>query len=99
MTRSTTERELPSGALLVCWFSGAHEEDRSVRILCSRGSNDGARWSTPWTAVAPGDKAIGAAAPDKSLGNVTLTVTPGGCPTTSPDGGDAGDAASDAADE
>ena len=70
--------ELPSGALLACWYSGLHEEDRSVRILCSRGSNDGASWSPPWTAVAPGDEAVGASAPDKSLGNVTLTVTPDG---------------------
>ena len=68
--------ELPSGALLACWYSGAHEEDRSVRILCSRSDADGATWSAPWTAVAPGDRAVGAAAPDKSLGNVTLTVTP-----------------------
>ena len=66
--------ELPSGALLACWFSGLHEEDRSVRILCSRGTSDGSSWSAPWTAVAPGDRADGAAAPDKSLGNVTLTV-------------------------
>ena len=70
--------ELPSGALLACWFSGTHEEDRSVRILCSRGDGDGEHWSSPWTAVAPGDQAVGAAAPDKSLGNVTLTVTPDG---------------------
>jgi predicted neuraminidase len=70
--------ELPSGALLVCWYSGLHEEDRSVRILCSRGTGDGSHWSQPWTAVAPGDQAIGAAAPAKSLGNVTLTVTPDG---------------------
>ena len=70
--------ELPSGALLVCWFSGQHEADRSVRILCSRGANDGSSWSAPWTAVAPGDQAYGAAAPDKSLGNVTLTVSPDG---------------------
>jgi predicted neuraminidase len=70
--------ELKSGALLVCWFSGKHEEDRSVRILCSRGEPDGRAWSAPWTAVAPGDRAIGAAAPAKSLGNVTLTVTPDG---------------------
>jgi predicted neuraminidase len=70
--------ELPSGALLVCWYSGLHEEDRSVRILCSRGAADGSQWSQPWTAVAPGDRAIGAEAPAKSLGNVTLTVTPDG---------------------
>ena len=70
--------ELPSGALLVCWYSGDHEEDVSVRILCSRGTNDGASWSAPWTAVAPGDRAIGASAANKSLGNVTLTVTPDG---------------------
>jgi predicted neuraminidase len=70
--------ELPSGALLVCWYSGAHEEDVSVRILCSRGASDGASWSAPWTAVAPGDQAVGASAPNKSLGNVTLTVTPDG---------------------
>jgi predicted neuraminidase len=70
--------ELPSGALLVCWYSGTHEEDLSVRILCSRGTSEGAGWSGPWTAVAPGDEAIGAAAPNKSLGNVTLTVAPDG---------------------
>jgi predicted neuraminidase len=70
--------ELPSGALLVCWYSGKHEEDRSVRILCSRGAGDGSAWSAPWTAVAPGDQAVGAAAPNKSLGNVTLTATPDG---------------------
>jgi hypothetical protein len=70
--------ELPSGALLVCWYSGDHEEDVSVRILCSRGTSDGGSWSPPWTAVAPGDRASGAAAPNKSLGNVTLTVTPDG---------------------
>src|SRR5450631_3829193 len=68
--------ELPSGALLVCWYSGTHEEDVSVRILCSRGTSDGASWSAPWTAVGPGDQAVGASAPNKSLGNVTLTVTP-----------------------
>jgi predicted neuraminidase len=70
--------ELPSGALLVCWYSGDHEEDLSVRILCSRGTSDGGSWSQAWTAVAPGDKAMGAAAPNKSLGNVTLTVAPDG---------------------
>lgn len=70
--------ELPSGALLACWFSGKHEEDRSVRILCSRGASDGGAWSPPWTAVAPGDRAAGAAAPNKSLGNVTLTVASDG---------------------
>lgn len=70
--------QMRSGALLVCWYSGLHEEDRSVRILCSRGSEDGGAWSRPWTAVAPGEQAIGAEAPNKSLGNVTLTVTPDG---------------------
>ncbi len=70
--------ELPSGALLACWYSGDHEEDVSVRILCSRGTNDGETWSAPWTAVAPGDRAAGASAANKSLGNVTLTVTPDG---------------------
>lgn len=70
--------ELPSGALLACWFSGLREADRSVRILCSRGASDGSSWSAPWTAVAPGDQADGAAAPDKSLGNVTLTVSSDG---------------------
>jgi hypothetical protein len=70
--------ELASGALLVCWYSGDHEEDLSVRILCSRGTGDGSNWSAPWTAVAPGDQAIGAADRNKSLGNVTLTVAPDG---------------------
>jgi predicted neuraminidase len=70
--------QLKSGDLLACWYSGAHEEDHSVRILCSRGDAAGASWSAPWTAVAPGDQAVGAAAPNKSLGNVTLTVARGG---------------------
>ena len=70
--------QLKSGALLACWYSGKHEEDRSVRILCSRSQTDGASWSAPWTAVAPGDRALGAAGPAKSLGNVTLTVLPDG---------------------
>lgn len=70
--------QLQSGALLACWYSGKHEEDRSVRILCSLSQTDGATWSQPLTAVAPRDQASGAAAPDKSLGNVTLTVTPDG---------------------
>jgi hypothetical protein len=70
--------ELASGALLVCWYSGEHEEGLSVRILCSRGTGDGASWSAPWTGVAPGDRAIGMTEPNKSLGNVTLTVAPDG---------------------
>jgi hypothetical protein len=70
--------ETGSGALLACWYSGLHEEDRSVSILCARGFQDGARWSRPWIAVAPGDRAIGAWAPNKSVGNVTLTAGPGG---------------------
>jgi predicted neuraminidase len=70
--------ELPSGALLVCWYSGDHEEDWSVRILCSGSQDEGSSWSSPWTAVAPRDRAAGAAADNKSLGNVTLTVTPDG---------------------
>lgn len=49
-----------------------------MRILCSRGSSDGSAWSAPWTAVAPQDRAIGAEAPAKSVGNVTLTVAPDG---------------------
>ena len=70
--------QMRSGALLVCWYSGLHEEDRSVRIVCSRGAEDGSTWSQPWTAVAQHEQAIGAEAPNKSLGNVTLTVTPDG---------------------
>jgi hypothetical protein len=70
--------ELGSGELLVCWYSGPHEQDRSVRILCSRGAGNGSSWSRPWMAVAPADEAIGASGPNKSLGNVTLTATPDG---------------------
>ena len=70
--------EMKSGALLVCWYSGKTEEGRDVRILCSRGSSDGATWSRPWTAIGPAERAIGAERPNKSLGNVTLTVTPDG---------------------
>src|ERR1700722_16691587 len=70
--------ELPSGVLLVCWYCGEHEEDVRVRIVGSRGTKDGASWSAPWTAGGPGDRAIGASAANKSLGNVTLTVTPDG---------------------
>jgi predicted neuraminidase len=70
--------ELRSGALLVCWYSGVHEENRDVRILCSRGTGDGSAWSAPWVTVAAGEEAAGASGPNKSLGNVTLTVLPDG---------------------
>ena len=78
MNHAAAIAELKSGALLVCWYSGRTERGVDVRILCARGSADGARWSQPWTAVAPGERAMGAAGPNKSLGNVTLTVTPKG---------------------
>ena len=70
--------QMRSGALLACWYSGTTERNRDARILCARAVADGSDWSKPWTAVAPGERAIGAAAPNKSLGNVTLTATPDG---------------------
>ncbi len=64
--------ELPSGELLLCWYSGSSEANADARILCSSSADRGASWASPWTAVGPGDRAAGAREANKSLGNVVL---------------------------
>jgi predicted neuraminidase len=64
--------ELPSGALLVCWYSASSEAGADARILCSRSADRGISWRSPKLAVGPGDQAAGAREPNKSVGNVVL---------------------------
>jgi predicted neuraminidase len=64
--------ELPSGGLLACWYAGTTEANADSRILCSASDDGGWTWSASRTVVAAGDQAVGADAPNKSLGNVTL---------------------------
>ncbi|MBS0384249.1 MAG: exo-alpha-sialidase, partial [Proteobacteria bacterium] len=59
---------LQNGQVLGCWYSGRHEADRDVAIMCAEGSADGANWTAPWVAV-PAHFATSA----KSLGNPVLT--------------------------
>jgi BNR repeat protein len=68
---------LPSGELLLCWYSAPAEADAGARILCSRSADRGAGWSDPRVAVGPGDAAVGAREANKSLGNVVLFADPG----------------------
>ena len=69
--------ELPSGELLLCWYSGSSEAGPDARILCSRSADRGANWAAPWVAVGPGDRAAGAREANKSLGNVVLFADKG----------------------
>jgi predicted neuraminidase len=64
--------ELADTELLACWYSGRGEANADVRILCARSRDGGDSWSDPAVAVAAGERAIGAGAANKSLGNVTL---------------------------
>ena len=64
--------ELPSGQLLACWYSGSHEANPDVVILCATSGDAGATWSAPRQVAGPGEQAIGASAPNKTLGNVAL---------------------------
>ncbi len=64
--------ELPTGALLLCWYSGSSEANPDTRILCSRSTDRGATWSVPAVAVGAGERAAGAREVNKSLGNVVL---------------------------
>jgi hypothetical protein len=64
--------ELPSGRLLVCWYSGTTEANADTVILCAASTDSGATWSPPTRAAGPGERAIGAAEANKSLGNVAL---------------------------
>jgi predicted neuraminidase len=64
--------ELPSGGLLSCWYSGTTEANADSRILCAGSDDQGLSWRPPEVAVAAGEQALGANAPNKSLGNVTL---------------------------
>ena len=64
--------EQPSGDLLACWYSATTEANADGRILCASSDDQGRQWTVPQVAVAPGEQAIGAEAPNKALGNVTL---------------------------
>ncbi|HXP97952.1 MAG TPA: exo-alpha-sialidase [Telmatospirillum sp.] len=64
--------ELPFGGLLACWYAGTTEANADSRILCSASDDGGRTWSPSRIVVAAGDQAVGADAPNKSLGNVTL---------------------------
>lgn len=64
--------ELPSGRLLECWYSGTTEANADVVLLCSLSADSGRTWSAPWQVAGPGERAIGAAERNKSLGNVAL---------------------------
>ncbi|MBV8097130.1 MAG: exo-alpha-sialidase [Acetobacteraceae bacterium] len=64
--------ELRSGRLLACWYSGTTEANVDTVILCSSSSDAGATWSAPWQIAGPGEQGIGAAARNKSLGNIAL---------------------------
>jgi predicted neuraminidase len=63
---------LGNGDLLACWYSGRSEAGPDVVVLCSRGAQDGSRWSAPWTVSPPHERAAGAPRPAKSAGNVAL---------------------------
>lgn len=60
------------GRLLACWYSGSSEANADSRILCSASQDSGRTWTAPSVAVERGEQAIGARAPNKSVGNVTL---------------------------
>jgi hypothetical protein len=64
--------ELSSGQLLACWDSGSFEANPDVVILCAASSDAGKTWSAPRQVAGPGEQARGAAAPNKSLGNIAL---------------------------
>jgi hypothetical protein len=64
--------ELPSGRLLACWYSGTTEANVDTVILCVASSDAGTTWSAPHQVAGPGEQAIGATAPNKSLGNIAL---------------------------
>lgn len=63
---------LADGALLACWFSGRSEASADARILCARSADGGEHWAPPSVAVEPGERAEGAEAPAKTVGNATL---------------------------
>ena len=65
-------------SLLACWYSGRSEAGPEVVILCSRGRDLGAYWSSPWTISTPHEQALTATHPAKSLGNVALARDAGG---------------------
>jgi predicted neuraminidase len=64
--------ETTSGSLLDCWYSGSSEAGEDSQILCSWSQDKGLTWSQPQTIVHPHERAIGAHAANKSVGNVTL---------------------------
>ena len=64
--------------LLVCWYSGTTEANVDTVILGATSSDAGTTWSAPRQVAGPGEQAIGAAAPNESLGNVALYVDTAG---------------------
>jgi hypothetical protein len=64
--------ELPSGRLLACWYFGTTEVNVDTVIPCASSNNSGTTWSAPRQVAGPGERAIGAAASNKSLGNIAL---------------------------
>ncbi len=63
---------LADGELLSCWYSGTTEANADSRILCANSADHGHRWTAPRVVVDRGEQALGARAPNKSVGNVTL---------------------------
>jgi hypothetical protein len=64
--------ELSPGQLLACWYSGSHEANPDVVILCASSVNAGETWSARRQVAGPGEQAIGTAAPNKSFGNICM---------------------------
>lgn len=64
--------DLPDGRLLACWYSGSSEAHADSRILCSDSGDGGGTWGAARVVVDRGERAKGAGAANKSVGNVTL---------------------------
>src|SRR5690606_9584212 len=57
--------------LLACWFAGSDEGEEDVSIVCSA-RQDRSEWSSPWTPVAPQERAEGSWLANKFVGNPVL---------------------------
>ncbi|HIJ39428.1 MAG TPA: hypothetical protein HPP80_11095 [Rhodospirillaceae bacterium] len=64
--------EAPDGILTLCWYSGSSEANADSRVLCSNSNDKGETWSQPRVVVDRDEQALGAAEPNKAVGNVTL---------------------------
>ena len=58
--------------LLACWYSGRSEAGPDAVILCARSHDLGDDWASPVRVSTPHERAVGASAPAKSVGNVVL---------------------------